>query len=156
VQRFSAGALSDLIGLIYEGPLEPTPWANSLRQLNRTLDFSWTILVLRPASRSLPSLIIQAHEQEVTVSNADYIFFDRYSSDPFTDLPLNRITTPEDLLGVHRCLGSHLAKLEVGTSLQEWLPRIPEFQLGSTDHIEIFAGPVMGLRSLPLQWTTAA
>jgi DNA-binding CsgD family transcriptional regulator len=92
--------------LIYEGPLESTPWANSLRQLNRTLDFSWTVLVLRPASRSQPSLIIQAHEQEVRVANADYIFFERYSSDPFTDLPLNRITTPEDLLG-EQCWRDH-------------------------------------------------
>lgn len=59
-------------------------------------------------------------------------------------------------LGVHRCLGSHLAKLEIGTSLQHWLPRIPDFQLDATARIEIFAGPVMGLRSLPLQWATAA
>jgi cytochrome P450 len=59
-------------------------------------------------------------------------------------------------LGVHRCLGSHLAKLEVAASLQEWLPRIPEFRLGATDQIKVFAGPVMGLRSLPLEWEVAA
>lgn len=55
-------------------------------------------------------------------------------------------------LGVHRCLGSHLAKTEVAVSLQEWLPRIPHFHIAPDAHIEIFAGPVMGLRSLPLVW----
>lgn len=56
-------------------------------------------------------------------------------------------------LGVHRCLGSHLAKLEVGTALQQWLSRIPEFHVSDAADIEIFAGPVMGLRSLPLEWS---
>lgn len=59
-------------------------------------------------------------------------------------------------LGVHRCLGSHLAKLEVAASLQEWLPRIPDFRLVAGSDIKIFAGPVMGLRSLPLEWEVAA
>jgi cytochrome P450 len=58
-------------------------------------------------------------------------------------------------LGVHRCLGSHLAKLEVAASLQEWLPRIPDFRMIANSDIKIFAGPVMGLRSLPLEWEVA-
>lgn len=57
-------------------------------------------------------------------------------------------------LGVHRCLGSHLAKLEVTMALMEWLPRIPEFRVSPDADIKIFAGPVMGLRSLPLEWAT--
>lgn len=55
-------------------------------------------------------------------------------------------------LGPHRCLGSHLAKLEVIASLREWLPRIPQFRLDETAPLEIFAGPVMGFRTLPLLW----
>jgi DNA-binding CsgD family transcriptional regulator len=97
--QLSPEALSDLIGLIYQGPLEQVPWSSSLRWLTHNLDFSWAVLVLRPASHSLPSLIIQAHEQEVGVSKADYIFLQRYASDPFTELPLNQITTPEEMLG---------------------------------------------------------
>jgi len=102
VRRLSADALSSLIGEIYEGPLEPVPWASSLRWLTLHLDFSWAVLVLRPASRSQPSLIIQAHHQEVTVSSNDYIFFERYSADPFTGLPPNQITTPEEMLGAEQ------------------------------------------------------
>ena len=58
-------------------------------------------------------------------------------------------------LGVHRCLGSHLAKLEIITALQEWLPRIPEFRAEDSP-VAIFAGSVMGFRSLPLTWDRPA
>lgn len=58
-------------------------------------------------------------------------------------------------LGVHRCLGQHLAKTEVAMSLREWLPRIEDFSLAPDADIEIFAGPVMGMRSLPLVWNPA-
>ncbi|GAB3315249.1 cytochrome P450 [Haliea atlantica] len=55
-------------------------------------------------------------------------------------------------LGPHRCLGSHLAKAEVIVALQEWLPRIPEFRIDESQPVDIFAGPVMGFRKLPLIW----
>jgi len=55
-------------------------------------------------------------------------------------------------LGPHRCIGSHLAKAEVIIALQEWLPRIPDFHIDESQSIDIFAGPVMGFRKLPLVW----
>jgi cytochrome P450 len=72
------------------------------------------------------------------------------------DIDLKRKVNPHLTfgLGVHRCLGSHLAKLEVSVALQEWLPRIPDFEVDSALPVKIFAGPVMGFRSLPLRWDT--
>jgi cytochrome P450 len=32
-------------------------------------------------------------------------------------------------LGIHRCLGSHLARMELRIALEVWLERIPEFTL---------------------------
>ena len=32
-------------------------------------------------------------------------------------------------LGIHRCIGSNLARMEITVALQEWLRRIPEFHL---------------------------
>jgi hypothetical protein len=32
-------------------------------------------------------------------------------------------------LGIHRCLGSHLARMEITVALQEWLAKIPNFSL---------------------------
>ena len=33
-------------------------------------------------------------------------------------------------LGIHRCVGSHLARMELRVALEVWLERIPEFTLG--------------------------
>lgn len=98
--------LAQLIGLIYEGLLEPVPWTSMLRWLNTAFNASWSVLVLRPASRERPSLIIQAKYQQVEVSSADYTLFDIYSADPFADLPKDHITTPEEFLGKEQWFNS--------------------------------------------------
>ena len=40
-------------------------------------------------------------------------------------------------VGVHSCMGSHLARLELKIALQEWLQRIPQFSVkpGRTDRL---------------------
>jgi len=101
----SAEELGSLIGLVYEGPLETVPWSSSLRWLTANLRSSWAVLVLRPASRRQTSLMIQACGQEVTVSGTEFSLFERYSMDPFTDLPPNRVMTPEQLLGKEQWYG---------------------------------------------------
>lgn len=58
-------------------------------------------------------------------------------------------------VGIHRCLGAHLAQLEIRVSLDEWLRRIPEFTLAS-DHIAWTAGNTRGPKSLPLRIRAAA
>ncbi len=67
---------------------------------------------------------------------------------------------PNDILtfgwGAHRCVGSLLARSEIQISLDEWLSRIPDFRLPPETRIEGFAGLVMGVSSLPLEWSTAA
>lgn len=106
ISCLSAEQISQLIGLIYQGLLEPVPWTSILRWLNTAFDASWSVLVLRPASSDRASLIIQAHYQEVSVSTADYTLFDIYSADPFANLPKDRITTPEEFLGSTQWLES--------------------------------------------------
>ena len=56
--------------------------------------------------------------------------------------------------GPHRCLGSHLARLELKVVLEEWHKRIPHYQLDPTrrpDQI-VESGPQLGLSALPLVW----
>lgn len=56
-------------------------------------------------------------------------------------------------VGPHRCIGSHLAKREVMVTMQEWLTRIPEFELDtSKPPATAFGGSVMGFTHLPLRW----
>jgi cytochrome P450 len=54
--------------------------------------------------------------------------------------------------GPHRCLGSHLARMELTLVLDEWLKRIPEFsvQPGYEPHI-IFPAQTFALERVPLK-----
>ncbi|MEW9854269.1 cytochrome P450 [Novosphingobium sp. M1R2S20] len=55
-------------------------------------------------------------------------------------------------VGVHSCMGAHLARLEVKIALQEWLKRIPEFSVKPGTEIEYRPGGVVGPEHLPLVW----
>jgi hypothetical protein len=55
--------------------------------------------------------------------------------------------------GPHRCLGSHLARMELTLILDEWLKRIPEFSVaaGYEPHI-VFPAQTFALERLPLKF----
>jgi cytochrome P450 len=53
-------------------------------------------------------------------------------------------------LGIHRCVGSNLARMEIRVALSEWLARIPEFHLDRYPRVTWSEGTVRGPRSLPL------
>jgi cytochrome P450 len=57
-------------------------------------------------------------------------------------------------VGIHRCLGAHLAQLEIRVAMDEWLRRIPEFTL-ACDQVEWTAGNTRGPKSLPLRISPA-
>jgi cytochrome P450 len=54
-------------------------------------------------------------------------------------------------LGIHRCLGSHLARMELRVALEVWLSRLPDFTLDDPDAVTWSAGQVRGPRTLPLR-----
>jgi cytochrome P450 len=54
-------------------------------------------------------------------------------------------------LGIHRCLGSHLARMELRVALEAWLERIGEFSLADPLAVSWSAGQVRGPRTLPLR-----
>jgi cytochrome P450 len=54
-------------------------------------------------------------------------------------------------LGIHRCLGSNLARLELRVALEEWLARFPEFELADPDAVTWSKGQVRGPRSIPVR-----
>ena len=56
-------------------------------------------------------------------------------------------------VGIHRCLGSNLARMELRVALQTWLERIPEFTLTDPDAVTWSAGQVRGPRTLPFAFT---
>lgn len=54
--------------------------------------------------------------------------------------------------GPHRCLGSHLARLELRIALEEWHRRIPTYAISDGCVIGEHGGGVHGLDTLPLSW----
>jgi cytochrome P450 len=53
-------------------------------------------------------------------------------------------------LGIHRCIGSNLARMEIAVALEEWLARIPEFRLAPGAEVTWSEGTVRGPRRLPV------
>jgi cytochrome P450 len=54
--------------------------------------------------------------------------------------------------GPHRCLGSHLARVELAVALEEWHKRIPNYRIAEGESIVEHHSGVYGLNSLPLTW----
>ncbi len=54
-------------------------------------------------------------------------------------------------LGIHRCLGSHLARMELRVALEAWLQRIPAFSLADPAAVTWSSGQIRGPRTLPLR-----
>lgn len=58
-------------------------------------------------------------------------------------------------LGMHRCLGSHLARLELRVALECFLSRVQSFTLDATRDVVWSQGQVRGPRRLPLRVTVS-
>jgi hypothetical protein len=54
-------------------------------------------------------------------------------------------------LGIHRCLGSNLARMELSVAIEEWMKRVPEFVLEDEDAVRWSTGQVRGPRELPVR-----
>ena len=54
-------------------------------------------------------------------------------------------------LGVHRCLGSNLARLEMQVAIEMWMERFPDFELIDPDAVTYSAGLIRGPRAVPVR-----
>jgi cytochrome P450 len=53
-------------------------------------------------------------------------------------------------VGIHRCAGSNLARMELHVALEEWLSRIPEFRIEDGADVTWAGGQVRGPRTMPM------
>ncbi|HET6873563.1 MAG TPA: cytochrome P450, partial [Acidimicrobiales bacterium] len=80
-------------------------------------------------------------------ANRDPEFFER-ADEVILDRQANRHAAFG--LGPHRCLGSHLARMELRVALEVWLERVPSFELDPAAETKWSAGQIRGPRSLPI------
>jgi cytochrome P450 len=57
--------------------------------------------------------------------------------------------------GIHRCLGSHLARLELRVALREWHKRIPEYEV-EPDHTLVYTSGIRSIDYFPMRFTARA
>ncbi len=81
-------------------------------------------------------------------ANRDPAHFDR-AGEVVIDREVNRHAAFG--LGIHRCLGSHLARMELRVALEVWLERFPRFTLADPGAVTWSAGQIRGPRALPLR-----
>jgi cytochrome P450 len=81
-------------------------------------------------------------------ANRDPAQFDR-AGEVLIDREVNRHAAFG--LGIHRCVGSHLARMELRVALEAWLERIPGFTLDDPSAVRWSAGQIRGPRTLPLR-----
>jgi cytochrome P450 len=55
-------------------------------------------------------------------------------------------------VGIHRCAGSNLARMEMTVAIEEWLKRIPDFRLENPDTVTWAGGQVRGPRKMMVVW----
>ncbi|HEX5367302.1 MAG TPA: cytochrome P450 [Acidimicrobiales bacterium] len=53
--------------------------------------------------------------------------------------------------GIHRCLGSNLARMEIKVALEAFLERVPPFELADPDAVTWTGGQVRGPRCIPIR-----
>jgi cytochrome P450 len=61
-------------------------------------------------------------------------------------------------VGIHRCIGSNLARMELRVAIEEWMRAIPDFELATdnSDAVRWSTGQVRGPRELPIRILSTA
>jgi len=55
-------------------------------------------------------------------------------------------------VGIHRCLGSNFARMQLRILLEEWLRRIPDFWIAPGEHAQFKSGRANAVTHLPIVW----
>jgi DNA-binding CsgD family transcriptional regulator/GAF domain-containing protein len=90
-------SVDELLGAIYEGPLESPPWQSALQLLRDTMNAAHVTLMLRPPQEGSTGVMINTGtvKEEAVVSYETHFF----SVDPFVHLNEGEVVTAEELIG---------------------------------------------------------
>ena len=90
---------------------------------------------------SIVLMLGSANTDDNEVADADQVRFDR---------EVNRHIAFGG--GIHRCLGSHLARMELRVALREWHRRIPEYSV-EPGHTLVYTPNIRSIEHFPMRFT---
>lgn len=90
--------LSELLGLLYRGPLESPPWRSVCESLRTRLQASCVFFILRSPSAEERGMQVVA-SGGATVAEMPGFYDHGYLLDPFVNLPDNRVVTVDEMIG---------------------------------------------------------
>ncbi len=93
---------------------------------------------------SIVLMLGSANTDDNEVADADEVRFDR---------EVNRHIAFGG--GIHRCLGSHLARMELRVALREWHRRIPEYSV-EPGHTLVYTPNIRSIEHFPMRFTAKA
>lgn len=155
-----AASLSCILAWLARHPKErrrvvanPDMWPDAIEELMR-----WETPV--PVASRTPTIDTQIGDTVVEAGTQVTVLWASANLDPekFTDpltVDLTRRPNPHYSFasGFHRCLGSHLARMELRAALDQFHQRIPDYELTPGAELKYEALPVRLARPLPLSWT---
>ncbi|MGH8355452.1 MAG: helix-turn-helix transcriptional regulator [Pseudomonas sp.] len=95
--------LSRLLGLIYQGPLEATPWSGWLEAIRQQLEARFVTLVLRTPASERPGLIVNASAYGTLLPGEPSYSEQYYSLCPFIAWPADRVLSADEVFGSAWC-----------------------------------------------------
>ncbi|MEI8163922.1 MAG: LuxR C-terminal-related transcriptional regulator [Betaproteobacteria bacterium] len=101
---------SELLGLIYQGPMEAIPWGSALTRLRTHLKSNWITMILRPAAANLAALVIRDGGNGAELYDSSYKQFSVFSLDPFVGLPRDKPVTIDEMIEAKRWLSGEFFK----------------------------------------------
>ena len=122
--------------------LRHSSFVSPIRTATRDVDFHG--ISIKEGERILPASVLAARDTD-EFHAPDEVDFDRRTK---RHMAFG--------VGVHRCLGSHLARLELQTAFEEFHRRIPDYRIEPGAAVRFHAAGILGADVLPLQWDPAS
>lgn len=131
----------------------PEMWPDAIEELMR-----WETPV--PVASRTPTVDMQVGDTVVPAGTQVTVLWAAANLDPDKfkaplTVDLTRRPNPHYSFasGFHRCLGSHLARMELRSALDQFHKRIPDYEITPGAELKYEALPVRLARPLPLSWT---
>ncbi|MBF8720120.1 helix-turn-helix transcriptional regulator [Pseudomonas guariconensis] len=96
MQSLTLEDFSELVGQLYQGPLENIPWVTFLTQLNSLLHSKHVTFILRPPSSQVDGLMVSTNGTSTEATTSYNKHF--YALDPFVGLPNREVVALADYL----------------------------------------------------------